>query len=74
MEIVGELICRCVEKYIKAKKHAEYLERYEWQTRRYEKMKKQCEAIEKEFQRWKEQHDSLNAFISTTCKASRYSH
>ena len=66
MEIVSELIRQCVEENsIKAQNQAEYMERYDRHTRRYEKMKKQYETIEAERQRRKEQYDRLSAFITT---------
>ena len=36
-----------------------------WHIHRYEKMKQQYEAIETEWQRWKEQCDRISTFSST---------
>lgn len=63
MEIVGELIRQCIEENsIKVQNQAEYMDRYERLTIRYEKMKQQYETIEAERQRRKEQHDRIGAF------------
>ena len=65
MEIVGELIRQCVEENsIKVQNQAEYMDRYERLTIRYEKMKQQYETIEAERQRRKEQHDRIGAFAT----------
>ena len=66
MEITAELIRRCVdENTFKVQNQAEYFERYERHTARYEKLKKQIESIEAEWQRRKEKFDIIGAFIAT---------
>ena len=71
MEVVGELIRRCIEENtIKVQNQAEYLERYDRQTHRYEKMQKQYEAIEAERQRRKEQNDRISAFSAMLTEQS----
>lgn len=66
MDILSEVIRRSVEENtVKVQDQAEYYERYERHTKKYEKLKKQCEVIETERQRRKEQSDRLGAFIST---------
>ncbi len=64
MDILGEIIRRCVEENsTKIQNQAEYFERYDRHATRYEKLKKRYEAIEAERQRRKEQNDRLGAFI-----------
>ena len=66
MEITAELIRRCVdENTFKIQNQAEYFERYERHTARYEKLKRQLESIETERQRRKEKFDLIGSFIST---------
>lgn len=65
MEITAELILRCVdENTFKVQNQAEYFERYECHTARYEKLKRQLETIETERQRRKEKFDLIGSFIS----------
>lgn len=64
--IATELIRRCVdENSLKAQNQAEYLEQYERNIARYEKLKKQLETIEAEKQNRKEKVKLIGAFIST---------
>jgi DNA invertase Pin-like site-specific DNA recombinase len=66
MSVVAELIRQCVdENSTKMQSQAEYLERYERHTGRYDKLKKQYEALDVEHRRRKEQSDRLEAFINT---------
>ena len=66
MEITAELIRRCVdENTFKIQNQAEYFERYERHTARYEKLKRQLEGIETERQRRKEKFDLIGSFITT---------
>ena len=66
MEITAELIRRCVdENTIKVQNQAEYFERYERHTARYENLKRQLESIETERQRRKEKFNLIGSFIAT---------
>ena len=66
MEMTAELIRRCVdENTLKVQNQAEYFERYERHTARYEKLKRQLKNIETERQRRKEKFDLIGSFIST---------
>ena len=66
MEITAEIIRRCVdENTFKVQNQAEYFERYERHTARYENLKTQLETIETERQRRKEKFDLIGSFIST---------
>lgn len=64
MEITAELIRRCEdENTVKIQNQAEYFERYERHTARYEKLKRQLESIEAERQHRKEKFDLIGSSL-----------
>ena len=66
MEVIGELIRKCVEENgTKAQNQEEYLQRYERHVDRFERLKKQYKAIEEERSHRKDQQNVLEAFIAT---------
>ena len=66
MEMAEELVRRYIdENSLKVQDQTEYLERYDRQVQRYEKLKKKYGSLEAEKQRRKEQHDRIGAFVAT---------
>jgi hypothetical protein len=64
LEMTTEMMRRCIEENsVKAQDQAEYIQRYDFYSQKYEKLKKKLDALLAERQRRKEHYDLLGGFI-----------
>ena len=64
LEMATEMMRRCIEENaIKVQDQTEYIQRYDFYSQKYEKLKKKLDALLAERQRRKEHYDLLGGFI-----------